>query len=344
MSIHEEGNQEESEGGVVEFIITEGDLKTKRLDKFLADNLKDLSRNFIKGLFQKDQINAEDPEGNPVTLELKKMPPLGTCVQIDIPPPLPSDAPPQDIPLEILFEDSHLLIINKEAGMVVHPAPGHPDGTLVNAVLYHCQDLQGVGDQKRPGIVHRLDKGTSGIMVVAKNRKTHEGLVDLFSTHDIEREYMALIMKTKLPAGGPIETTIGRHPQNRLKMSTQNRNGKRAKTFYRVTEEFEQMSLVQCTLETGRTHQIRVHMSEVLKAPIAMDPLYGSPKDHLNRMAPVLRKFLKDYPYPLLHARKLGFIHPITQEKLLFETDPPEVFSQALEILRNLKQVPESDS
>lgn len=307
----------------------------KRLDIFLAERCQHLSRTFIKNLFQKGMISWDEDSSFQGKLELKKMPPAGSKLTIDLPPPLPSDAIAQDIPLDILFEDDHLIIINKEAGMVVHPAPGHPDGTLVNAVLGHCKDLTGVGDQKRPGIVHRLDKGTSGIMVVAKNQKCHEGLVLLFSSHDIQREYQCLVMKTRMAQGGPIETTLGRHPSNRLKMKADVPRGKRAKTFYRVVETFEACSHVFCTLETGRTHQIRVHMSEILKAPIAMDPIYGNPKDHLKRLPAQVAAHLKDYPHPLLHARKLGFIHPITKEELLFEVDPPQIFQKTLELLKN---------
>ncbi|MEC7277649.1 MAG: RluA family pseudouridine synthase [Bdellovibrionota bacterium] len=306
----------------------------KRLDLFLSKRIPNLSRTFIKNLYNKGLIiNAEDSSQK---LELKRMPSAGTKILIELPPPVPSDALAEDIPLEILFEDEHLLIINKAAGMVVHPAPGHPNGTLVNAVLHHCKDLQGVGDTKRPGIVHRLDKGTSGIMVVAKNQKCHEGLVLLFSDHNIEREYQALVMKTKLAAGAAIETTLGRHPQNRLKMAADVKQGKRAKTFYKVLENLPTCTHVSCTLETGRTHQIRVHMSQMLQAPILMDPLYGSPKDHLNRLPAQVSSYLKDYPHPLLHARKLGFIHPITKEELLFEKEPPEVFAHTLKLLRSL--------
>lgn len=325
-------------GEEIELEISQEDFQShKRLDHLLSKTIEGLSRTFLKNLYQKGLITLDPDSPYQGKLELKKMPPAGTKIIIEVPPPIPSDAIAQDIPLEILFEDEHLLIINKEAGMVVHPAPGHPDGTLVNAILHHCRDLQGVGDQKRPGIVHRLDKGTSGIMVVAKNQKCHEGLVLLFSEHDIEREYQALVMKTRLVQGGPIETTIGRHPQNRLKMAADVRGGKRAKTFYRVLETFDQCSLVSCTLETGRTHQIRVHMSQILSAPIAMDPLYGSPKDHLKRFSPQVAKHLKDYPHPLLHAKKLGFIHPITKEKLLFEKEPPAIFTETLNLLRGPK-------
>lgn len=327
-------DENESPEEIILTVSPEDTHEFKRLDVFLTKKCDHLSRNFIKNLFQKGLITLTDESTYQGKLELKKLPPEGAQILIDLPPPLPSDAIAEDIPLEILFEDEHLLIVNKEAGMVVHPAPGHPTGTLVNAVLHHCQDLTGVGDQKRPGIVHRLDKGTSGIMVVAKNQKCHEGLVLLFSSHDIQREYMAIAMKSKMAQGGPIETTIGRHPSNRLKMKANVRNGKRAKTFYKLLEVFDYCSLVKCTLETGRTHQIRVHLSEMLNAPILMDPLYGRPSDHLNRLSPEIAEHLKGYPYPLLHARKLGFVHPITKEELLFETDPPAIFLKTLELLR----------
>lgn len=328
-------SSEEIESEELTLTISKEDcLSHKRLDTFLAENCKDLSRNFIKNLFKENLISFH--EDSPITgkLELKKLPGPGAIVVIEIPPPAPADAIAEDIPLTIIFEDEHLIIVDKPAGMVVHPAPGHQSGTLVNAILHHCQDLTGVGDQKRPGIVHRLDKGTSGLMVVAKNQKTHEGLVSLFSKHDIIREYRALVMKTRLDGAGEVDAPIGRHPKDRLKMSTLSRNGKRAKTYYRAIEFFESCTLVSCTLETGRTHQIRVHMGEVLRAPLLMDPLYGAPSDHIKRLPNVLGAFLKNYPHPLLHATKLGFVHPITKKELLFERELPEVFQKTLELLR----------
>ncbi|MCR9204625.1 MAG: RluA family pseudouridine synthase, partial [Halobacteriovoraceae bacterium] len=248
------------DGEVILHITQEHHDSFQRLDILLAKSLTDLSRNFIKNLYQKGLITLSPESPYQGKLELKRVPPVETIISIEVPPPAPSDAIAQDIPLDILFEDEHLIIINKKAGMVVHPAPGHPDGTLVNAILYHCKDLTGVGDQKRPGIVHRLDKGTSGVMVVAKNQKCHEGLVLLFSSHDIEREYRAIVMHSKLPAAGSIDSPIARHPQNRLKMSSGMERGKRAKTFYKVLETYHPCSLVSCNLETGRTHQIRVHL------------------------------------------------------------------------------------
>lgn len=315
-------------------IVTAEDLQEyKRFDQFLKEKLTDLSRNFIKYIFEQGKITTESK----VKLKLNKMPQLGTKVNILIPPPPPMNAEAEDIELPILFEDEHLVIVNKPAGMVTHPAPGNYTGTLVNAILHHCPELKGTGDANRPGIVHRLDKGTSGIMVVAKNQKCHEGLVKLFSTHDIDRVYQALCIGQKLPAGGKLESTIGRHPRNRLKMAANVANGRQAITFYNSLEYFDNCVHVQCKLETGRTHQIRVHFSELLNAALLCDSTYGNAKQHLDRIPKELAAHLKDYQYPLLHARKLGFIHPITKEKLVFELEPPSIFNKALEILRELK-------
>ncbi len=302
-----------------------------RLDHLLIEKLPQFSRNFIKNLFERDQIIPG--EKNPdLKLELKKVPPIDCEIIVQVPPPLPSTALPENIPLEILFEDEHLVIVNKPAGMVTHPAPGNYTGTLVNAILYHCKDIQGVGDQKRPGIVHRLDKGTSGVMVIAKNQKCHEGLVLLFSTHDIERKYLALVTGKLNLAAGKIETTIGRDPHNRLKMKANVSRGKKAITFYQVLNDFTSHSLVEFKLETGRTHQIRVHAAEVLKHSLLMDSTYGSPTDHLKRLNAPMVDLIKDYPYPFLHAKVLGLIHPITKEQLRFEVPPPKIFQSVLEL------------
>lgn len=317
--------------------ITEEDKASfKRLDQFLANKIDHLSRNFLKSLFEKGMITGSKNDSD-VNISLKKMPEAETEINVQVPPPLPSTAQAEDIPLEILFEDEHLVIVNKPAGMVTHPAPGNQTGTLVNAILHHCPDLKGVGDQKRPGIVHRLDKGTSGVMVVAKDQKTHEGLVLLFSTHDIERRYEALAVGTKLPIGGTLKSTLGRHPQNRLKMAINVRGGKEAITHYKVLEEFKSLFHVELKLETGRTHQIRVHLASLLKAPILCDSTYGNVSQQLQRIEPELCELSKDYPHPFLHAKILGFVHPITGEKLHFEKEPPEEFRNVLEKARSLK-------
>lgn len=310
--------------------IQESDLmEHKRLDNFLSQMFPDISRSLIKKLFNDGHITSEDQK-----IELKKMPAAGAVVRFKMPSAKPVDIPAQDIPLEILFEDEHLLIINKQAGLVVHPAAGNPDNTLVNAVLHHCPDLKGIGNEKRPGIVHRLDKGTSGIMVVAKSQKAHEGLVELFSKHDIDRLYEAIALGARIPPSKILESEMGRSPNNRLKMTTKVAKGKHALTNMKVLDYFERFSHVELRLETGRTHQIRVHLSELLNAPILNDPLYG----HKNKEKPFyndkMKSLLKDYEHPFLHAKLLGFIHPITKERLVFESKPPKIFQEILESLK----------
>jgi 23S rRNA pseudouridine1911/1915/1917 synthase len=296
----------------------------KRLDVFLTEKLP-FSRSTIKRMFEDEEISSE------IKLSLNKMPLPGTVIEVEVPPPVPSDLVPENIPLDILFEDQHLIIINKPAGLVVHPAPGHYSGTLVNAILHHCPDLKGIGAEKRPGIVHRLDMGTSGVMVVAKDQATHEGLVSLFSVHDIERKYEALVGGHPATHSGTITTTIGRHPTHRQKMAANVKNGKRAVTHYKTIKQFEGSSHVELRLETGRTHQIRVHMSQILHTPILCDPVYGGSDSHLKRTPASIQKELMEYPYQLLHAKELGFVHPITKEKLHFISPPPEIFRKAIQ-------------
>lgn len=303
--------------------ITESDLiENSRLDTYLVSKLPQFSRSVIKNIFKKGNITTSSN----IKLELKKMPPLGVKIHIVPPEPVPCTAKAEDIELEIIYEDQYLVFVNKPAGMVTHPAPGNYTGTLVNAILHHCPDLKGIGDQKRPGIVHRLDKGTSGVMVIAKTQKCHEGLVNLFSKHDIERRYETIVLGRKISGHGTIESSIGRHPNNRLKMAANVRKGKKAITHYKVLKFYEKFTHMEVTLETGRTHQIRVHLSSMLRKPILCDPLYGNPKQDLIRLDGSYKDILKDYPHPLLHAKSLGLKHPITNEDLYFEVEPPEVF------------------
>jgi len=299
----------------------------KRLDVFLADKLP-FSRSTIKRMFEDENISSD------CNLSINKMPPAGTLIEVEVPPPVPTDLVPENIPLEILFEDEHLIIINKSPGMVVHPAPGHYSGTLVNAILHHCPDLKGIGSEKRPGIVHRLDMGTSGVMVVAKDHKTHEGLVSLFSVHAIERKYEAIIAGRPAVHSGTINSTIGRHPTHRQKMAANVKNGKRAVTHYKTLKQFDHAAHVELRLETGRTHQIRVHMSQLLHTPIICDPVYGGSISHLKKIPESIQKRLQNYPYQLLHAKELGFIHPITHQEIHFTSSPPEIFKDALEALK----------
>jgi len=320
----------EESGEECSFIITEEDKNLfKRLDQFLSHSIPQCSRTFLKNLFLNNLITSPNQK-----LELKRMPPIGTNILVSLPPPTDLEAMPQDIPLEILFEDQHLIVINKQAGLVVHPAPGHPDGTLVNAILHHCPDLKGIGNKKRPGIVHRLDKGTTGVMVIAKDQKTHEELVIKFSKHDIKRKYIALTLNKNLPAGGTLTSTIGRHPSNRLKMATNAPKGKNATTHYRVLSNYKSLSLIECTLETGRTHQIRVHLSQLLNSPILGDTLYGQVNNQLKSLPNSFCELIGSYPHPFLHAKILGFTHPITNEELLFESPPPKMFLDLLNLAK----------
>ena len=311
-------------------IVTFEDLQHyKRLDLFLVAKFSQLSRSVIKNLFSKGLVKAD------VELELSRMPQCGTELTIKVPPSPPCKAEPENIPLDILYEDENLIIINKAAGMVTHPAPGNYQGTLINAILHHCPDLAGVGDERRPGIVHRLDKGTSGVMVVAKNQKCHQGLVELFSAHNIKRRYQAIVVGTKIDPLGKIETLFRRHPSNRLKMTSKGQKGKKAITHYRVLQYFNKVSHLELELYTGRTHQIRVHLSEVLRTPILGDELYGNPKEQLKLLGGGIKEILKDYQYPLLHAKLLGFVHPITKKEILFDVPPPVIFQQTLEKAAN---------
>ncbi len=318
-----------SENADVEITVTLEDREQfKRLDVYLAAKLSQFSRSTIKRLFESEDISSET-----VSLSLNKMPAAGTVIEIEVPPPIPSDLVAENIPLDILFEDAHLIIINKPAGLVVHPAPGHYTGTLVNAILYHCPDLKGIGAEKRPGIVHRLDMGTSGVMVVAKDQATHEGLALLFSTHDIDRKYEALVLGNPNGSSGLLNSTIGRHPTNRLKMMANVPVGKKAITHFKVIKRYESCTHVELKLETGRTHQIRVHMSQLVKCPIICDTLYGYGPTGMNKLSPEIRTILGDYPYQLLHAKELGFVHPITKEKLHFSAPPPEIFQAVIRAL-----------
>ena len=313
----------------IEITVTAEDREQfKRLDVFLTAKLSQFSRSTIKRLFDDEGITSET-----MALSLNKMPAAGTVIQVEVPPPIPSGLLAENIPLDILFEDPHLIIINKPAGLVVHPAPGHYTGTLVNAILYHCPDLKGIGAEKRPGIVHRLDMGTSGVMVVAKDQATHEGLVQLFSTHDIDRKYEALIIGNPNGSSGILSSTIGRHPTNRLKMMANPKVGKKAVTHFKVIKRYEACTHVELTLETGRTHQIRVHMAQLLRCPVICDSLYGSGPNHLNRLSEEIRNLLESYPYQLLHAKELGFIHPITKEKMHFTAPAPEIFQSVIRAL-----------
>jgi len=227
-------------------------------------------------------------------------------VSSTLPPARPDTLQPEDIPLEIVYEDSHLLVVRKPAGLVVHPGAGNRSGTLVHALLHHCSDLSGIGGVERPGIVHRIDKDTDGLLVVAKNDRAHQRLSDQFAVHSVQRHYRALVSGRVVPAAGTVDAPIGRHPRDRQRFAVVTRGGRRAVTRYRVLAYSENDSLLDVTLETGRTHQIRVHMTHIGN-PLVGDPVYGR------------RHGSGQY----LIAYRLGFIHPVSEESMVFTMDLP---------------------
>lgn len=302
-------------------ILVEGEDSGQRLDRFLNNYVSDLSRTRIKSLIEAgcatiDGKIIEDPNYRIKT---------GSNLSLNVPAPVEDRPEPQHITLDIVYEDDHLVVLNKPAGMVVHPGAGNPDGTLVNALLAHCGDsLRGIGGVKRPGIVHRIDKDTSGLMVAAKTEPAHHGLSELFMTHDIERRYDALTWGVPSPLSGTVTGSIGRSSKNRKKMSVVEFGGKHAVTHYRVASSFGMLaSHVSCELETGRTHQIRVHMTSLGHSLIG-DQLYGRAT---KRGAPeAVGIAVRNFNRQALHAATLGFIHPITEEALRFEAPHPKDF------------------
>ena len=291
-----------------------------RLDKALADALPGLSRARIQALMSQGMVTLN---GNRLTdLSAKARPGEYALV---IPPPEAAEPIAQAIPLVVLYEDAHLIVVDKPAGMAVHPAPGTPDGTLVNALLAHCGDsLSGIGGVARPGIVHRIDKETSGIVVAAKTDAAHQGLSALFAAHDIDRVYVALVRGAPRPAKGTITTQIGRSPHDRKKMAVLKSGGREATTHYAVEQAFGPVgkplaSRVSCQLETGRTHQIRVHMA-AQGSPCLGDPVYGAGAPALSVRAAMAESSLIRQA---LHAAVLGFVHPVTGEIFRFESPLP---------------------
>jgi len=313
----------------VRHFIFERESSPQRLDQFLAENLPELSRSQVKKLIEEGQILC-----NGVSVKAGSKLKGGEEIQVEIPPPEPIEALPENIPLDILFEDPYLIVINKPAGMVVHPAPGHHSGTLVNALLYHCQDLSGIGGSLRPGIVHRLDKDTSGVMVVSKDDVAHQGLAQQFKDHSIARKYVAFIFGQMQNVTGTVDKAIGRHPQERKKMSGSSRAGRRAVTHWEVLQRFDRdrLTYVELTLETGRTHQIRVHLSE-MNLPVVGDPVYGGFKKSNALGDSGLRSLVQGLKRQALHARLLGFIHPVTGEQMEFSSPLPDDMATILDYL-----------
>lgn len=300
-----------------------------RLDLFLSRELVNETRSTVQRLIEGGNVLVDGREPRP-SLKLKG----GETITVVIPPVVAAETVAEDIPLEVLYEDRDLIVINKPAGLVVHPAAGNSSGTLVNALLAHCTDLSGIGGELRPGIVHRLDKGTSGVMVAAKNDLAHQALSSQFAAHSIKRIYQALIFGSPSEETGKIEGIIGRHPTDRLRRSGMARHGKHAVTRWRVKERYDnRISLVEVRLETGRTHQIRAHLTEA-GFPLLGDPLYPDGGRINNIKDPVLRKLINNLGRQALHAGILGFIHPTTRIYMEFTAELPEDMQKFLEYLR----------
>lgn len=296
----------------------------ERLDKALAE-ASALSRERVKGLLGEGRILIDGRPASSASASARE----GAEWSISVPEAAPAEAQAQDIPLAVVFEDEHLIIIDKPAGLVVHPAAGNPDGTLVNALLHHCVgQLSGIGGVARPGIVHRIDKDTSGLLVAAKSDTAHEGLARQFADHSIERAYLAVVSGVPVPPSGTVRGRIGRSPTNRKKMAPladSDSRGKHAVTHYRTLEALPGAALVECRLETGRTHQVRVHMASIGHALLG-DPLYGRPNP---RFRPVLADL--GFARQALHAAILGFIHPVSGETLRFSSTLPADMRELLE-------------
>ncbi|MCA8927062.1 MAG: RluA family pseudouridine synthase [Alphaproteobacteria bacterium] len=292
-------------------------LAGERLDRAAAALWPDLSRTRLRVLIESGDLRTDRALSPSATVR------EGEALSLRLPPPVASRLEPQAIPLAILYEDEAVLVIDKPPGLVVHPAPGHPDGTLVNAVLAHCGDsLAGVGGERRPGIVHRLDKDTSGVMVVAKSQAAHANLVAQFQVHSIERAYIAFVSGTPNPPQALIDLPIGRHPGDRKRMSVVAR-GRPARTHYTVERYFGQVAAqVRCRLETGRTHQIRVHLSHS-GLPVLGDPVYLNMSSARRAALKPVEATLKSLGRQALHAAVLGFAHPLSGETVRFESDLP---------------------
>ena len=287
----------------------------QRLDKALAEAVPLYSRERLKNLVQGGRLSGlAGVIWDPAT-KMKG----GEALTLDVPEARPSDTVAQDIPLTIVHEDDHLLVVDKPAGLVVHPAAGNYDGTMVNALLHHCAGrLSGIGGVARPGIVHRIDKDTSGLLVVAKTDKAHEGLAAQFARHDVDRRYTAVVGGVPVPPAGRIEGALARSTANRQKMAiVKDGRGKHAITHFRTVAAFDGAAQVECRLETGRTHQIRVHMASIGHSLLG-DAVYGRTP---GKLAPLLKDLA--FERQALHAATLGFLHPVTQEKLCFESPLP---------------------
>ncbi len=318
------------------FTVSE-DQQSKRVDQFIVEELPSFSRTKIAKLVKEGALLIN---GKAVTDNSKKVT-SGDEIELLVPEAVATDIKPQKIPLDIVYEDDDLLVINKPIGMVVHPGAGNPDKTLVNALLHHCKgNLSGINGELRPGIVHRIDKDTSGLLVVAKNDMAHNNLAKQFEEHSIQRTYLAFVWGMMKPIHGRIETFIGRSKYNRQKMSADVASGKDAITNYKTLEIFKgknipDISLIECKLETGRTHQIRVHLAHK-KNPILGDQMYGSKMRKIRDIDPALQHIIEKINFQALHAQSLGFIHPTSGEELFFTTELPQDLLNLQKMLKKL--------
>ncbi|MDO9558897.1 MAG: RluA family pseudouridine synthase [Syntrophales bacterium] len=301
-----------------------------RLDVFLSRRDPSLSRSRVQRLIAQDAVRAG---GRSVRSSHKVR--KGETIDCEIATADEYDVVPEDIPLSVIYEDASLLVVDKPAGMVVHPAAGHHQGTLVHAMLFHCWDLSGIGGVLRPGIVHRLDKDTSGLLVAAKSDRAHQALTEQFKRRQVKKTYLALAYGDVREDRGLIDLPVGRHPQDRKKMSTQSRRGREAATRWQVQERYGAATLLEVDIETGRTHQIRVHL-HAIGHPVVGDGVYGGAR-RVNAVAePSLRAVLKTMKRQALHAAHLSFSHPLTGELLAFSSSPPADMAQLCKALRRL--------
>ncbi len=311
---------EQSESGALSPVSLQVLEATDRLDRYLADHLPDLTRSRIQKLIEQEQVQVNGQ----ICASKKASVQVGDRISLTFPEVAPLDLQAEDIPLDILYEDDHLIILNKPVGLVVHPAPGHEGGTLVNALLAHCQNLAGIGGVQRPGIVHRLDKDTSGAIAIAKTDQAHQHLQAQFKTKTARREYLGIVYGAPAP-GGTVDAPIGRRPDDRKRMAivSEEKGGRRAVTHWQVEERLGNYSLVRFQLETGRTHQIRVHSAH-MGHPVVGDPIYSLGKSVGVKL-----------PGQALHAWKLRLLHPATEEWVEAIAPIPAVFTKLLDVLRN---------
>ena len=302
----------------------------KRLDRVIASRISDCSRSLAASLIRKGKVLVQGTSQKP-GYRVK----TGDQIYAHIPPPEPLLFKPEPIQIDILYEDEYLIVVNKQAGLVVHPAPGHYTGTLVNGLLYHCQGLVGIGDKLRPGIVHRLDKDTSGALIVAKNDAAHHNISRQFKSRKIAKEYLALVHGEMESESGTVSLPVGRHPVNRKKMSIVSRKGRAAETSWQVRERFNGATLLKVNLKTGRTHQIRVHCAAI-NHPVIGDSVYGGRRaiTHLFKGKDG-SNLIKTVPRQMLHAWRLRFTHPVSEKTMTFEAAIPRDMEELINALRD---------